>query len=185
MTEPTRARFGSGGAVLRVEDDKLLTGQGSFTDDVPSPGQVPVCFLRSPHPHARIAGIDTAAAAALPGVVAIITGEDLVRAGVKPLPSSADFKRADGSPSASPTRRALARETVRFVGEAVAAVVAETREQARDAADAVDIRYQPLPAVVDPLAALAPGAPLVWPAPSGNVPNEIRHGDPAKTAAAL
>ena len=185
MSEPTHARFGSGRSVLRVEDDKLLTGQGRFADDVSSPGQAHVCFLRSPHPHARIAGIDTKAAAALPGVVAVVTGEDLVRAGVKPLPSSADFKRADGSPSASPPRYALAHEIVRFVGEAVAAVVAETREQARDAADAVDVRYEPLAAVVDPVAALASGAPLVWPAASGNIANEIRHGDAAATAAAF
>src|SRR5258708_15104382 len=158
MGEPAHSRFGSGRSVLRVEDDKLLTGQGSFADDISSQGQVHVCFLRSPHPHARIAGIDTAAAGALPGVIAIVTGEDLVRAGVKPLPSSADFKRADGSPSASPPRRALAHETVRFVGEAVAAVVAETREQARDAADAVHVRYEALPAVAGPVAAPAPGA---------------------------
>ena len=119
MTEARQARFGSGRSVLRVEDDKLLTGKGSFADDVSSPGQMHTCFLRSPHPHARIERIDTAAAAALPGVIAIVTGEDLMRAGVKPLPSSADFKRADGSPSASPPRRALAYETVRFVGEAL------------------------------------------------------------------
>ena len=185
MTEARQARFGSGRSVLRVEDDKLLTGKGSFADDVSSPGQMHTCFLRSPHPHARIERIDTAAAAALPGVIAIVTGEDLMRAGVKPLPSSADFKRADGSPSASPPRRALAYKTVRFVGEAVAAVVAETREQARDAAEAVDVRYEPLPTVVDPVAAIQPGAPLVWPAASGNIANEIRHGDAAATTAAF
>ena len=100
---------------------------------------------------------------------------------MKPLPPSADFKRADGSPTAAPPQHALAVDTVRFVGEAVAAVVAETREQARDAAEAIDVRYEPLPAVVDADAAVAPGAPLVWPAATGNVAAEIaarrRRGD--------
>src|SRR6266705_2143216 len=185
MTEPAHARFGSGRSVLRVEDDKLLTGHGSFADDVSSPGQAHVCFLRSPHPHARIAGIDTKAAAALPGVVAVVTGDDLVREGVKPLPSSADFKRADGSPSASPPRHALAVGTVRFVGEAVAAVIAERAEQAREAAEAIDVRYESLPMVADVVDAIAKGAPLVWPAASGNVAAEIRHGSAAAAATAF
>jgi len=181
--ESKYARFGSGKPVQRVEDDKLLTGAGSFTDDVSAIGQTHVCFLRAPHPHARIVAIETSAAVASPGVLMVVTGDDLVRAGVKPLPSSADFKRADGSPSASPPRHALAVGTVRFVGEAVAAVVAETREQARDAAEAIDIRYDPLPAIVDPVAALAPDAPQVWPDAVGNLACEISHGN-AKAAAA-
>jgi len=181
----TRARFGSGRSVLRVEDDKLLRGEGTFTDDVSMDGQLHLVFLRSPHPHARLRRVDVAAAAAMPGVVAVVTGEELVRAGVKPLVASTDFKRADGSPSESPPRRALAHETVRFVGEAVAAVAAETREQARDAAEAIEIDYEPLPAVVDPTAALDPGAPQVWPAATGNLSSEIRHGDAKATAAAF
>jgi carbon-monoxide dehydrogenase large subunit len=115
----------------------------------------------------------------------VVTGDDLVRSRIKPLPSSADFKRADGSPSASPPRHALAGGTVRFVGEAVAAVVAETREQARDATEAIEVRYDPLPAIVDPAAALAPGAPRVWPAAAGNVACEISHGNAQATAAAF
>jgi carbon-monoxide dehydrogenase large subunit len=171
--------------VLRVEDDRLLAGAGSFTDDVSLPDQAYVCFLRSPHPHARILGIDKAAAAASPGVIAILTGEDLVRARVKPLPSSADFKRADGSPTASPPRHALAVGAVRFVGEAVAAVVANSAERARDAAEAIDVRYETLPMVTDPADAVAAGAPLVWPAASGNIAAEIRHGNAAAAAAAF
>jgi aerobic carbon-monoxide dehydrogenase large subunit len=182
---PTQARFGSGRSVLRVEDDKLLRGQGSFTDDVSAPGQVYVVFLRSLHPHARIDSIDVAAATTMPGVLAVLTGRDLVQAGVKPLPSSTDFKRADGSPSASPPRHVLAVDTVRFVGEAVAAVVAETRGQARDAGEAIDVRYEPLASIVDPLAALEPNAPQVWAAASGNIASEIRHGDAKATAAAF
>ena len=102
-----------------------------------------------------------------------------MRAGVKPLPSSADFRRADGGPTAAPPRHALAVDTVRFVGEAVAAVVAETRDAARDAMEAIDVRYDALPSVVDASAAVAPGAPQVWPAATGNIAAEIRHGDVA------
>src|SRR5437879_6451356 len=120
------ARFGSGRSVPRVEDDALLRGEGRFADDVDIRGQLYAQFLRSPHPHARIAGIDVTAAAALPGVVRVITGRDLVAAGVKPLPNSADFKRADGGRTASPPHHALAVDTVRFVGEAVAAVIADS-----------------------------------------------------------
>jgi len=178
-------RFGSGQSVLRVEDDRLLTGTGIFADDVSSPDQAQVCFLRSPYPHARILGIDKTAAAALPGVLAIVTGDDLVHAQVKPLPSSADFKRADGSPSASPPRHALAVGTVRFVGEAVAAVIAESAEQAREAAEAIDVRYETLPTVADTVDAIAEGAPLVWPLATGNIAAEIRHGSAAATAAAF
>src|SRR5215831_2286618 len=184
-TESGYARFGSGKSVRRVEDDSLLRGAGRFVDDVSAPGQAYASFLRSPHAHARVVSIDTAAARAMPGVIAVLTGEDLVRAGVKPLPVSTDFKRADGSPSASPPRHALAAGTVRFVGEAVAAVVSETRNQARDAADAIDVRYEALPAVVDPRAALESGAPQVWPKASGNIAAELRHGDATATAAAF
>ncbi|MBP6564983.1 MAG: xanthine dehydrogenase family protein molybdopterin-binding subunit, partial [Burkholderiales bacterium] len=157
------ARYGGGKAVRRVEDDALLTGLGQFADDFSLPGQALLHVLRSPHPHARIASIDATAAAAMPGVVAILTGEDLVRAGVRPLVSSVDFKRADGSPTAAPPHHALAVGTVRYVGEAVAAIVAETMHQARDAAEAIEVRYEPLPSVADASAAVAPGAPLVWP----------------------
>jgi carbon-monoxide dehydrogenase large subunit len=171
--------------VLRVEDERLLTGTGCFADDVSSPDQAHVCFLRSPYPHARILGIDKTAASALPGVIAIVTGDDLVRGRVKPLPSSADFKRADGSPSASPPRHALAVGTVRFVGEAVAAVIGESAAEARDAAEAIDVRYETLPMVADLVDAVAKGAPLVWPAASGNIAAEIRHGSASAAAAAF
>ena len=183
--EPRHARFGSGRAVRRVEDDALLTGRGRFAGDFSLPGQAHLVFLRSPHAHARIASIDTQAAAALPGVVAIVTGEDLVRAGVRPLPMSRDFKRPDGGRTAAPPQHVLAVGTVRFVGEAVAAIVAETLHEARDAAEAIDVRYDPLPAVADVDDAVAPGAPLVWPDATGNVACQARHGDAAATAAAF
>jgi carbon-monoxide dehydrogenase large subunit len=183
--ESQYARFGSGKSVRRVEDEALLTGAGIFADDVSLPGQAYVCFLRSPYPHARIVAIEAAAAAAMSGVVAIVTGADLVAAGVKPLPLSIDFKRGDGSPTASPPRHALAVDTVRFVGEAVAAVIAQSAEEARDAAEAIDVRYEALPMVADLDDAVAAGAPLVWPAATGNVAAEIRHGDAAAAATAF
>ena len=123
---PRHARFGSGQSVRRVEDEALLKGQGRFADDVNAPGQLHAAFLRSPHAHARIVAIDTRAAAAMSGVVAVYTGQDLTRAGVKPLALSADFRRADGSPTATPPWHALAVDAARFVGEAVAAVIAES-----------------------------------------------------------
>jgi aerobic carbon-monoxide dehydrogenase large subunit len=183
--ESQYARFGSGKSVRRVEDQSLLTGTGVFADDVSLPGQAYVCFLRSPYPHARLVSIDTASASAMPGVIAIVTGADLVSAGVKGLPLSADFKRGDGSPTASPPRRALAVDIVRFVGEAVAAVIAHSTAEARDACEAIAIDYEALPMIVDLDDAVAAGAPLVWPAATGNIAAEIRHGDAAAAAAAF
>ncbi|MEO8485716.1 MAG: xanthine dehydrogenase family protein molybdopterin-binding subunit [Betaproteobacteria bacterium] len=184
-TTGSAARFGSGRAVRRVEDDALLTGRGLFADDVSLPGQAVLAFLRSPHPHARIASLDATAARAMPGVVAILTGADLVAAGVRPLVQSADFKRADGSKTAAPPQHALAVDVVRHVGECVAAVVAETAHQARDALEAIDAQYEPLPSVADVDAAVATGAALVWPKAAGNVACEAHHGDAAIVAAAF
>ena len=183
--ESPQARFGSGRSVRRVEDEKLLIGAGYFADDAKLAEQAYVFFLRSPHPHARITALDTVAAAAMPGVIAIVTGDDLLRARIKPLPLSADFKRSDGSPTASAPRHALAVGAVRFVGEAVAAVVAQSIADARDAAEAIDVRYDALPCVVDVADAAAPGASVVWPAATGNVACEARHGNAAATEAAF
>ena len=182
---PAATRFGSGKSVRRVEDDALLTGKGVFADDVTLPHQAVLQFLRSPHPHARIASIDATAARRLPGVIAIVTGADLAAAGVKPLVQSADFRRADGSRTAAPPQHVLAIDVVRHVGECVAAIVAETPSQARDAAEAIDVRYVPLASVADVDAAVAPGAPLVWDAATGNVACEARHGDAAAVDAAF
>ena len=181
----TPSRFGSGQSVRRVEDDNLLKGAGVFADDFSEPGEARLCFLRSPYPHARIAAIATTAARAMPGVVAILTGADLEKAGVRPLPQSADFRRADGSPTAAPPQHVLAIDTVRYVGEAVAAVIAETTAQARDALDAIEVDYEPLPHSVDTADAIAAAAPLVWAEATGNIAVEMRHGDIAATAAAF
>jgi carbon-monoxide dehydrogenase large subunit len=175
--ESPHSRYGSGRSVRRVEDDSLLTGRDQFADNFSLPGQACLAFVRSPHPHARITAIDAAAAAEMPGVVAVVTGDDLVRAGVKPLLQSSDFRRRDGAPTAAPPQHALAVGVVRYVGEAVAAIVADTREQARDAAEALEVVYEPLPMVVDLADAMAPGAPLVWPEATGNIACQHRHGN--------
>jgi carbon-monoxide dehydrogenase large subunit len=181
----TIGRFGSGREVLRVEDKGLLSGAGRFADDVSLPAQTYVAFLRSPHAHARLVSIDIAAALAMPGVVAVLTGADLVKAGVKPLPVAPIFKRPDGSPGATPLRPALAHEIVRFVGEAIAAVVATTREQAKDAAEAIEIEFDPLPVVMDVSQATAADAPQIWPAATGNIAAQMKHGNEAASDAAF
>jgi len=178
-------RFGSGHSVRRIEDPALVQGQGRFTDDVAPEGQVFLRFVRSTAAHAKIVSIDSAAAAALPGVLAVFSGAELAAAGVKPIGIPPVFKRPDGQPMATPPKHALAVDTVRFVGEAVLAIVAETREAARAAGDAVVIDYEPLPAVVDAVSALQPGAPVLWPAAPDNVSAEARHGDAAAVAAAF
>jgi carbon-monoxide dehydrogenase large subunit len=171
--------------VRRLEDDALLAGAGQFTDDVTQPAQVALFFVRSPYPHARIVAVDSAAALAMPGVLKIVTGADLAAAGVKPIPGSSGFSRADGSPGVSPVRRVLAHERVRFVGEAVAAVVAQTLQQARDAAEAVMVDYDELPMVVDMKDATAPGAPALVPEAPDNIACETRYGSVEATAAAF
>ncbi len=174
----TAARFGSGQAVRRLEDDGLLKGVGQYTADVTPQGQTFLCFLRSPYPHATITAADTQAAKAMPGVLAVYTGADLVAAGVKPMPMST-FPRAGGAPGASPERHVLAHGRVRFVGEPVAVVVAESLQQARDAAEAIQVDYEELPMVVGLREATAAGAPLVLDGAEGNIAAESRYGDAA------
>ncbi|MEI7443641.1 MAG: xanthine dehydrogenase family protein molybdopterin-binding subunit [Burkholderiales bacterium] len=176
-------RFGSGHAVRRIEDPTLVSGTGRYVDDVSLPGQLHVALLRSTYAHARIKGIDASAALAMPGVVAVYTGADLVAAGVKAMPTPCPFPRPDGKPSVCAPMFPLATDTVRFVGEAVAAIVAETRDAAREARDAVMVDYEDLPAVVTIADALADGAALVWPEAGDNWVARAPHGD-AKAAEA-
>lgn len=183
-SEPV-TRFGSGRAVKRIEDEGLLKGVGKFTDDLVPAGQLNVCFVRSPYPHATLVSVDTAAARAMPGVVGIYTGAELAAAGVKPLPGSKDFKRAGGAPGATPPRRPLAHERVRFVGEAVALVAAATLQQARDAAEAVVVDYEELPAVVDLNQAVGADAPALCEAAPDNIAAEMRHGKAEETVQAF
>jgi carbon-monoxide dehydrogenase large subunit len=181
----TVGRFGSGQAVRRLEDGPLLAGAGRFTNDEALPGQAHLVFLRSPHAHARIASIDTSAARAMPDVVAILTGEDVAAAGLKPLGVALPFKRPDGSDLAAPPRPILAQGLVRFVGEAVAAIIAESAAAARDAAEAIVVDYEELPAVTNLREAIAPGAPQLWPAAGNNIVAETRYGDQAAVEAAF
>ena len=181
----TIGRFGSGREVRRIEDAGLLAGAGRFTDDFSLPGQTYLSFLRSPYAHARIVSIDATAAASMPGVVGVLTGADLVSAGVKPLPVAPMFQRPDGSPGATPLRPALADGVVRFVGEAVVALLAETADQAKDALEAVVVEYEDLPVVTELTEAAAEGAPLVWPAATGNIAAQMKHGDAAACDAAF
>jgi carbon-monoxide dehydrogenase large subunit len=178
-------RFGSGHAVKRIEDEGLLKGIGQFTDDLAPAGHLHACFVRSPYPHAKIVSIDTAAAKAMAGVQSVFTGAELVAAGVKPIPGSQDFKRAGGAPGATPPRRPLAHERVRFVGEPVALVVAQTMQQARDAAEAVSVEYEELPAVVDVNQALGGKVAVLCDEAPDNVAAEMRHGKEAATAEAF
>jgi carbon-monoxide dehydrogenase large subunit len=178
-------RFGSGRAVKRIEDEGLLKGLGQYTDDLAPAGHLRMVFVRSPYPHARIVSIDKANAAAMPGVAQVVTGAELVQAGVQPIPTNPAFRRADGSPAASAPRRALAHERVRYVGEPVVLVVAETLQQARDAAEAVAVEYEELPQVVDLEAASSPGAPVICEAAPDNVAAEMRFGDAQQAAAAF
>jgi carbon-monoxide dehydrogenase large subunit len=183
--DKTIGRFGSGQAVRRLEDGPLLAGAGRFTNDEALPGQAHLVFLRSPHAHARIASIDANAARALPGVVAILTGEDVAAAGLKALGVALPFKRPDGSDLAAPPRPILAQGLVRFVGEPVAAIIAESPAAARDAAEAIMVEYEELPAVTALRDAIAPGAPQLWPAAGNNIVAETRYGDQAAVQAAF
>jgi len=181
---PSASRFGSGQSVRRLEDDKLLVGAGQFTADVSPADQVHLFFLRSPYPHARMASLDSTAALAMPGVLSIVTGADLVAAGVKPIPGST-FKRIDRLPCAAPERRALAHERVRFVGEAVVSVVALTLQQARDAAEAIEIDYAELPMAVNLDDATAADAPVLNDKAVDNIAGETRYGNVQATAEAF
>ena len=177
-------RFGSGRAVPRIEDAELLAGRGRFVDNLVVAGQATVAFQRSPYAHAHIVAIDAAAARSMPGVLAVYTGADLVAAGVKAMPGNAGFKRSDGI-AAGPERLALAHEMARFVGEPVVAVVAESREAARDAVDTIVVDYDEIAAVADVVAATMAGAPAVVPEAPDNIAAEMRHGDAVATEAAF
>ncbi len=174
------AAFGKAQYIKRVEDDRLLTGTGGFTDNLSRPNQAHVFLVRSPHAHARIVRIDTAAARKAVGVVAVYTWADMEKDGVGTFSFPAMFPNADGKMPEMTPRRSLAHEVVRHVGEAVVAVVAETRELAQDASELVEIDYEQLPAVTEIEDALKPGAPQIWAGAPGNVAGFNRFGDAAK-----
>jgi len=170
MSDPvTVQKFAMGQSVSRVEDPRLVQGLGRYSDDVNLPRQAYAVVVRSPHAHARIAGIEAAGALNSPGVLAVLTGADLAADGVGNLPTDTTRKRRDGSPAFTPPRPALARGRVRHVGDPVALVVATSSEAAADAADLVAVEYAPLPAVTGAERATRPGAPAVWDEAPDNV----------------
>ncbi len=172
--------FNVGGIrAVRLEDPRLITGQGNYASDWNLEGQLHAAFRRSDHAHARIVSIDTAKARSMPGVLLIATGEDAVRAGFTKAPTQLNFTGVDGSKAKVPNRPALAHARVRYVGEPVAMVVADTALLAQDAADAIEIVYEDLPVVVGPEAALAPGAPQLHDDVPGNCALEMHAGDRA------
>ncbi len=175
----------SGRPLRRREDARFLTGAGRYTADLAVPGALHLHVLRSPHAHARLLGVETAAARAMPGVHLVLTGADIAAAGLGPLPCPAATAVKTAGPLVVPDRHALARDRVRHVGEPVACVVADTAAQARDAAEAIEATYDPLPAAVDGRAALAPGAPRVWEQAPGNQAFRFERGDRAAVEAAF
>jgi carbon-monoxide dehydrogenase large subunit len=176
---------GIGASVVRKEDKRFITGKGRYVDDIKLLGMTHAHFIRSPHPHARIKSIDAAAALKMPGVLAVLNGQQLVDDKVGNLICGWMIHSKDGSPMKMGAWPAMAPETVRFVGQAVAVVIAESKNQARDAAEAVVVDYEELPAVADVKAAIAPGAVQLHPEAPGNQVYDWALGDEAAVDAAI
>ncbi len=172
-------RFGVGQAIRRVEDERFLTGTGRYTDDIVVERQTYLFVLRSPHAHAAITSIEVTDARAAVGVIGVLTAADLEAMNVGAIPVGAVPRGADGKTAKPPLRPVLATNRVRYVGEPVAAVIAETLAQARDAADLIQVEYEDLPAVVS--LADAPNAPAIHAEAPGNVLLHWHAGDTAKT----
>ena len=173
---------GIGAPVRRKEDFRFLTGAGNYTDDINRPGQLHAYIQRSPHAHAEIAGIETKNASAAPGVVAVFTGTDLQIGG---LPCGWLVNSKDGSPMVEPPHPVLAQGKVRHVGDPVAVVIAETLEQAKDAAELVEVSYKPLPAIVAADEAIKPGKPQLFDNAAHNICFDWHLGDKAAVDAAF
>ena len=179
------AKFGVGQGVPRWEDPRLLRGGGRYTDDFNRPDQAYGYVLRSTHSHANINSIDTTSAKAAPGVLGVYTGEDYAASGLGGIPCAVPRQKSDGSPMFTPPNMALRTGRVRLVGDYVAFVVAETPEQARDAAELIEVEYDPLQSVTDTGDAVAPGAVVVWDECPDNVCFLFRLGDKEKSDAAF
>ncbi len=192
MADGTLTTGGIGKPVLRKEDMRLITGQGRYTDDVSLPGQAHLALARSPHAHATIRGIDTRAARAVPGVIAVLTASDIAADGIGTIPCYAGMaglndmplNNLDGSEKRTTPIPLLASDRARFVGDGVAAVVAETREAALAGAEAVEVDYAPLPSVTATADAMRPDAPKVWDG-KDNMCVDAGLGDAAATEAAF
>lgn len=170
---------GIGASVVRKEDRRFTTGKGRYVDDIKLQGMTHAHFIRSPHAHAKVKSIDSSAAMKMPGVVGVLTGQQIVDDKVGNLICGWAITSKDGTPMKMGAWPAMAPETVRFVGQAVAVVIAETKNQAKDAAEAVVVDYEELPVVADIRSALKPGAPQLHPEAPGNVIYDWAIGDEA------
>jgi carbon-monoxide dehydrogenase large subunit len=179
------AKFGIGQPVPRTEDPYLLRGEGRYTDDLNQPNQAYAAVVRSGYAHGVLKGIDTAAAREMPGVLAVYTGTDIQKAGFGTIKCMMPATGRDGQPMRQPAWPALATDKVRYVGDAVALVVAESEAEAREAAEAVEVDIEPLPAVTDPAEALKPGAPLLYDDVPSNLAVDYHYGDAEKVAQAF
>lgn len=178
-------QFGMGQPVRRVEDQRFITGQGRYTDDISLPNQAYALVLRSPYAHASIKGIDATDALVLPGALAVLTAADVKAAGLKPLMTPIKLKNRDGSPMVVVPRLLLAEDTVRYVGDAVALVIAEDLATARDMLDTVMVDYEDHPAIVETARAVEPGVPQVYPEAPGNICFDWGSGQPEAVEAAF
>jgi len=180
-------KFGVGQPARRVEDMRLISGKGRFTDDISLPNEAHAFMVRSPRAHAVITGIDTEDAKAAPGVIAVITGADAEAAGlgIVASPAADMLKNKDGTPIFKTVRNLISRDRVRHVGDTVAVIVAETAAQARDAAELLIIDYDDLPSVADTAGAIADGAPVIWEENGSNLAYDWEIGDAAKVEEGL
>ncbi len=176
-SDPSLMKFGVGQPVSRLEDPTLLRGKGSYTDDQNLPGQAYAVMVRSKIAHGILKGIDSTEAAKLPGVLAILTYADMEAAGFGPMKCPVNFPQRDGSPMKTPPRHSLARDKVRYVGEVIACVIAETAVQAKDAAEIVEPEIEELPAVTTPAQALAAGAAQIHDEAPGNLVLDFHYGN--------
>jgi carbon-monoxide dehydrogenase large subunit len=184
-TTPSTGASGIGAAVKRKEDVRFLTGKGRYVDDINLPGQLHAVLVRSPHAHAEIKRVNTAAAKGSPGVVAIFTGADMAADKLGSLPCGWGITNRDGSKAIEPPHAPLAHDRVRHVGDPVAVVIAENKRQAQQAAELLAVDYQELPANVDTARALAAGTPQIWPEAARNVCFDWELGNRAETEAAF
>lgn len=176
-------RFGRN--LLRVEDNRLITGQGRYVGNLPAPEAAFLVLLRSPYAHANITGIDIAAAKAMPGIVGVFTAADLAADGIAPIGVPPMFTRTGGAPMTAPPRHLLARDVVRHIGEPVVAIIGQTKAAALDAAEAVIIDYDGLPSVIDMQDAITPGAAILTPDAPDNIAAEAAYGDATSVEAAF
>ena len=179
------SKYGIGQPVLRFEDPRLLRGQGRFVNDVNLHGQAHAVFVRSPHAHAKIRSIDVEVAKKAPGVAAVLTGHDVLADGLGMPKANMPRKRPDGKPMFAPQRPALVVDRVRYVGDPVVMVVADTLAEAKDAAELVEIDYEPIPSVTATEDTVKSGAPAVWDDCPDNISNFIERGNKAATDEAI